>query len=308
MRLSVCVFACAIPLSACAGRGEGPTLDRLHPCRASEGPTDGWCGTVDVREDRHAENGRHIALNVVVLPALKQRHAPDPLFVLTGGPGQAATASAEDARDLFRPIATHRDIVLIDQRGTGKSNPLECAATANAAVDRLHACLDSYRDVADVTKYTTEIAMEDLDEVRSVLHYQRINLYGVSYGTRAALIYARRHPDRTRAVIPDSAAPRPMRVPLYIARDSQRAMDLLIRDSNQDVACRKRFPNLRERLDALLARLDAHPEHLDYADPTTGIHREMAIHGGVHNWPRGGSTPDKSLFLALVMTRHRWGA
>jgi len=239
---------------------------------------------VEVQEDRQAERGRRITLNLIVFPALRQNHAPDPLFVLNGGPGQGVTDSAGEAHELFRRMQISRDIVLVDQRGTGKSNPLLCPSTDNeddgamaADADRLRACLDSYRDIADVTKYTTEIAMEDLEDVRRVLQYQQINLYGVSYGTRAALIYARRYPNRTRALILDSAAPPPMRVPLNIARDSQRAMDLLLRDCDQDIACRQRFPNLRERLDALLNRLATHPALITYVAPTSGIRRTMGM-------------------------------
>jgi pimeloyl-ACP methyl ester carboxylesterase len=144
-------------------------------------------------------------------------------------------------------------------------------------VDRLHACLDSYKDKADVTKYTTDIAMDDLDDVRQYLGYSTINLYGGSYGTRAAMVYVQRHPDHTRAAILDGVAPPDMRLPLYMARDSQRALDLLLRDCENDQGCNTRFPNLRQRLNALLARLAAHPERIHYVDPRTGLPKDIDI-------------------------------
>jgi pimeloyl-ACP methyl ester carboxylesterase len=268
-------------LCSCNAPQGTPAIDRLRPCRAGEGPADSWCGTLNVRENREARSGRQIPLRIVVLPALKQQHAPDPLFILAGGPGQGAGELAGDLQDEFRPIQLARDIVLVDQRGTGKSNALDCKGfdSGEPAVleEHLRQCLDSLESHADVTKYTTEIAMDDLDDVRQFLGYPRIDVYGVSYGTRAAMEYVRRHRNRTRAVILDSVAPIGMRVPLYAARDGERALDLLLRDCEKDAACNQRFPNLKPRLDALMARLDAHPEHTRYLDPRTGLEKESDV-------------------------------
>jgi pimeloyl-ACP methyl ester carboxylesterase len=119
--------------------------------------------------------------------------------------------------------------------------------------------------------------MDDLDEVRQFLGYAKINLYGVSYGTRAAMVYARRHPERTRAVILDSVAPTNFRLPLYIARDSQRALDLLIQDCANDRQCNARFPKLRQRIEQLLARLSANPQRVRNRDPRTGLVKEVEV-------------------------------
>lgn len=272
--------------TSCARLHETSALDRLKPCKAAEGPTDAYCGSFDVWENRQARSGRKIALKILILPALKQDNATDPLFLLAGGPGQGAAELADRVKDLFRPIETGRDIVFVDQRGTCKSNPLECKPpkgdeeeedSSPALVSRLHGCLDSYNDKADVTRYTTDIAMDDLDDVRQYLGYTKINLYGGSYGTRAAIVYVARHPEHTRAVILDGVAPPDMRLPLYMARDSQRALDLLLRDCENDKGCSTRFPNLRQRLSALLARLAAHPERVHYVDPRTGLPKDTDV-------------------------------
>lgn len=283
--LRVCLAGAALLLCACSGLVKDAAIDRLKPCKPGDGPSDAYCGTLDVWEDRQAKAGRKIALKIVVLPALKQKSSPDPLFFLAGGPGQGAAELAGQVREPFRLIQTDRDVVLVDQRGTGKSNPLECKSSADGVDEedpdeftkRLKACLESYKNKADVTLYTTPIAMDDLDDVRQFLGYSKINLYGGSYGTRAAMVYVRRHGERVRAVILDGVAPPDMRLPLYMARDSQRALDLLLSDCAKDAGCNSRFPRIGERLKALLARLEARPQRVRLVHPRTGSEKEVDV-------------------------------
>src|SRR5262249_14695479 len=145
---------------------------------------------------------------------------------------------------LFRRFETDRDIVLIDQRGTGHSNPLDCedehvdedlSAIDTYPVDRFRACLERLH--ADTRLYTTPIAMDDIDEVRQHLGYGAITLWGGSYGTRAALVYLKRHEATVRTVTLDGVAPPDMRLPLYMARDGQRALDRLIDACAADPVC-----------------------------------------------------------------------
>jgi len=280
------VFGILLLQSGCASLRQPAAIDRLQPCRAADGPTDGYCGTLEVWEDRQTKTGRKIALKIMVLPALKQKYASDPLFFLAGGPGQGAAELARDLREPFHRIQADRDIVFVDQRGTGKSNPLECKDTGNEEKEedsstrlaaRLHNCLESYRDKADVTKYATDTAIDDLDDVRGFLGYSTINLYGGSYGTRAAMVYARRHRANTRAVILDGVAPTDMKLPVYMARDSQHALDLLFQDCEKDAGCAQRFPNLRGRLETVLARLSAHPQRIHYVHPRTGVESDLDV-------------------------------
>jgi pimeloyl-ACP methyl ester carboxylesterase len=144
-------------------------------------------------------------------------------------------------------------------------------------IERLRACAEKLKKKADLTKYTTPIAMDDLDDVRQFLGYSKIDLYGGSYGTRAALVYARRHAAHTRAVIIDGVAPMDMRLPLYMARDSQRALDLLLRDCANDAGCNQRFPNLKTRLTTLFDRLGAHPQRVHYVHPRTGEEKDTTV-------------------------------
>ena len=277
------LFGCGVATSSCARLHESAAVDRLKPCHPADGPTDGYCGMLDVWEDRQAQSGRKIALKIVILPALKQDPAPDPLFFLAGGPGQGAAEMAGDLQESFRPIERDRDIVFVDQRGTGKSNPLNCKPEerddnfADIALKRLPECVASYTGSADLTKYTTPIAMDDLDDVRRFLGYTRIDLYGVSYGARAAMVYTRRHPNSTRAVILGSVASISNRIPLYMARDAQRSLDLLLKDCEADAGCARRFPNLRDRLTTLLERLDRHPQNIHFVDPRTGLEKNLVV-------------------------------
>ena len=257
----------------------------MHPCTTDEGPTDAYCGTLDVFENRETRQGRTIALKIVVLPGLGSDGSPDPLFFLAGGPGQGAAQMAKGVGELFRRIQTKRDIVLVDQRGTGDSNPLNCTTNHDSlrtlnesddeGLERLRKCLAGFD--ADPTLYMTTIAMDDLDDVRAHLGYERINLYGGSYGTRAALVYLRQHGDRVRSVVLDGVAPPDMRLPLFFARDAQRALDKLVADCASDATCRGQYPALAARTRALLTRLEATPVRVRLTHPRTGIADEVTV-------------------------------
>jgi pimeloyl-ACP methyl ester carboxylesterase len=280
------VAVLAIPLiTACNQSQATPAIDRLKPCTGYETPVDAYCGTLKVYENRATRQGRQIDLNIVVLPALRADAQPDPLFFLAGGPGQGAAKLAKTVRTIFRRVQNDRDIVLVDQRGTGKSNPLDCDSddeslqafmeTNEQALERLKACQAKYD--ADLTLYTTTIAMDDLDDVRAFLGYDRINVYGGSYGTRAALVYMRQHGDRLRSVILDGVAPPDMRLPLYFPRDTQRAFELLAKDCASDEGCNKAYPNLLERMRALIDRLDKDPPTARVTHPRTGETADIRI-------------------------------
>jgi pimeloyl-ACP methyl ester carboxylesterase len=278
----------ALGLSLGCAPGDAPNaLDRLHPCATEEGPTDAYCGTLQVFENRDTRQGRTIDLKIVVLPALGNEPKPDPLFFLAGGPGQGAAQMARPLREVFRRVQADRDIVLVDQRGTGKSNGLDCKSdneslavlneSLESSMARLRACMDGLE--ADLRLYTTDIAMDDLDDVRRYLGYDAINIYGGSYGTRAALVYLRRHEPSVRSVILDGVAPPDMRLPLFFARDAQRALDRLLTDCESDAACREKHPNLGRRLRALVGALDAEPAPVRLTHPRTGIPEDVTVDG-----------------------------
>ena len=247
------------------------------------------CGKLTVFEDRRARSGRTIDLNVVVLPALDQGHKLAPLFDLAGGPGIASTTSANLYATFLKEYRRHRDVVLVDQRGTGDSNPLNCAHETDPQyflnemypVDYVRDCRRQLESHADLTQYTTPIAMDDLDDVRAWLGYGRIDLFGLSYGTRAALVYMRQHPDRVGKVVLMGVTPTDHKMPLYHARDGQRAMNLVLEECAADQACNQAFPNIKRELTELLGSLERHPAQVKYSLPESGKAVTVTIAGQV---------------------------
>ena len=244
--------------------GTGLAAQVLEPCDPS-GPLAGLrCGTIEVPEDHGDPESRRIALNVVVAPGEGPTPDPDPLFILSGGPGQGAAAIAPFLLQGRTPEFASRDVVLIDQRGTGSSNPFDCPV-AEVPTDHfgrilgsdesLSVCLRDVESRARPALYTTTQTAHDHDVVRQVLGYDQINLSGASYGTRLALEYTRRYPDRVRTVSLAGVAPVDFRVPLEYARLSQQALDRLFADCRADNACNRAFPELERVWDEVRERL-----------------------------------------------------
>jgi pimeloyl-ACP methyl ester carboxylesterase len=268
----------AMPLAAC-GQSEGRTVD-LVPCEVPPADTQALCGTLAVPEDRPSGEGRTIDLSIVVLPATGEATDPDPVFPLHGGPGAAARYLVP----LFasHPLRDSRDFVFVDQRGTGTSNGLHCEPAElpelmEVVLTFSVSAEDCRANEADPRLYVTSIAVEDLDDVRAALAYERINLWGGSYGSRAALEYMRRHPERVRTALLDGLAPMDMYVPLYFPPGAEAALALALEDCAEDDACRLRFPDPRGALDEALGRLEANPALVTIEDPRTGEPVELVF-------------------------------
>jgi pimeloyl-ACP methyl ester carboxylesterase len=315
--LAGCAAPAAVPEAA------APRL-ALAPCRLSEpGLTASTiaaeCGTLTVPENRATPGGRTIELRVVVLRAISRNTAPDPLFLLAGGPGQAASEAFIAILPTLSQVGQTRDLVLVDQRGTGGSHPLACPSEAEGIEQNNDDPDDPavqawWRDClarldADPTQYTTAIAARDLDEVRAALGYERVNLLGVSYGTRAALTYLRLFPERVRALVLDGVVPPDMAIGAAMARDGQRALDLIFGACTADAACAAAFPDPAADLAALLERLAAEEPLVQLDDPFTGapaevrLSRELAaatIHGLSY-------APETAALLPLLIHTARAG-
>jgi pimeloyl-ACP methyl ester carboxylesterase len=236
------------------------------------------CGTLTVPEDLSKPGGRQIHLAFARIPAISRRKQPDPLFLLAGGPGMAATTFYAMVAPVFARIHRDRDIVLVDQRGTGKSNPLDCPggdetdlAGGNSAIaDEASRCLQELSTHADVTQYTTSVAVTDLDRVRQALGYQRINLYGVSYGTRVAQHYLRRFPQRTRSLILDGVVPPELSFGAGMALEAERSLERILARCVRESLCQTRFGDPVQDYHSLWTALQAHPVPVSVADPSTG--------------------------------------
>jgi pimeloyl-ACP methyl ester carboxylesterase len=242
---------------------------------------DARCGSLTVPEDRSNPAGRKIELHVAVIPAIKRNPAPDALFLLAGGPGQSAIEAFPALISLMFQIHEDRDIVLVDQRGTGKSNPLRCLDPEDETLDdeqtleKLKSCPETLD--ADLRFYTTEIAMTDLDEVRAALGYETINLYGASYGTRAALTYLRMFPEHVRTLTLDAVVNPEFVIFLDAAEDGEAALDQFFTRCESEEACETTFPELRSEFESLLARLEESPAEITISHPLTNKPLELTV-------------------------------
>jgi pimeloyl-ACP methyl ester carboxylesterase len=263
---------------ACGQNVERPRLE-LTPCQVPEVADKVLCGSYQVFEDRVARKGRKITLKVVVFPATGSEREPDPFVYIPGGPGSSATEDAPGIAQMLASIRTRRDLVFVDQRGTGGSHPLNCNFFNPAdpqsylgyffPLEEVRKCRQELEPKANLTLYTTPIAMDDLEEVRAALGYERLNLFGTSYGTRAALVYLKRHPQSVRTVTLQGVAPTNLFMPRDFAQVNERALQGIIAECAGDEACNKAFPNLREETKAVLKRLMKGPIEVKMSAPSS---------------------------------------
>ena len=280
----------ALAVAACTSAPDTPRPTvALDTCRLPGVDTAARCGNLEVWEDRDAKAGRRIRLEIAVVPARLRARESDPIVVLAGGPGQGAISLASQVMPLFTKLNDARDIVLIDQRGTGSSNPLDCDdeedpslqslfedTLPQKALQRCLAALD-----ADPSKYITTIAVEDYDEALTALGYGKVNLWGGSYGTRVALEFLRRHGSRVRSVVMDGVAPPGMKLPLSFVADGDAALERLLADCEADERCRQLYPALRATVAEVRGKLARSPVRAAIQDPRTGERETISVNENV---------------------------
>lgn len=295
LRRSLAPALGALLLAGCNGTATGPDQQAVRhygdiafkPCTLTAPylttTVEAQCATFDVAEDPAKPDGRKVGLNIAWLPATNEGSATDdPVFFLAGGPGQAAVQVWPAIDAAFREVRKSRHIVLVDQRGTGKSNPLACKDDEGrnaysdaedlgeaAAVAFARECAAALQ--ADPRLYTTTDAVRDLDSVRKALGVAKINLVGGSYGTRVAQQYAMRHPGSTRAVVIDGVVPNELVLGSEHARNLDAALALQFQRCQATATCKDRFgDDLRGQLRTLMTGLAATPVETEYRDPSTG--------------------------------------
>jgi pimeloyl-ACP methyl ester carboxylesterase len=250
------------------------------PCRLRGVSHDAQCGVVQRPLDPSKPDGVQIDVHYAVLPALARNKKPDPVFLFAGGPGQSAIDLSAVALGALQRFTNRRDIVLVDQRGTGRSAPLMCEPSdpwqplARQADVEQHIrdalrCRESLQKLphGDLRQYTTTIAMADVDAVREALGAAQINAVGGSYGTRAVLEYMRLFPRRVRSAVIDGVAPPDMVLPVSSLSDSQAALDAAFLACATDTRCEAQFPNLQVRWRAWMATL---PQRITVTHPARG--------------------------------------
>jgi pimeloyl-ACP methyl ester carboxylesterase len=266
-------------LPACSRSSDKPSIT-LKPCRV--GSYQAECGTLRVYENRSAKKGRTFNLNVAVIRSSSPQKAADAVFLLSGGPGVAAT---QDTGNIgLVTMLGDRDVVLVDQRGTGGShevyppNPpdwsnLSPSDLEKAYADWLKKTLPKFG--ADPRFYTTSLAMDDLDDVRQALGYEKINLVGGSYGATAAQYFLRQHEDHVRSVVLLSGSVGNISIWEHQAANSQKALDALFTRCESNSGCHSAFPDVRAEFTSLMETLSQNPVTIDLSNGTLTLTAEL---------------------------------
>ena len=253
-----------------------------------------WCGRVRVPENHETRRGRTIDLEVVILPATGRAPLPDLVVWLEGGPGVSAIKDVGWWQG--SPLRAERDLVFVDLRGTGASRPLNCdlfdrSDSTGQGVERLlgpdlfplagvKRCRAALERTADLRLYHNTIMMDDLDDVRAKLGYDRLNLIGGSGGTRAALVYARRHPEHVRTMLLAGVVGTYHKMPLYFARDAQRALEGVATECAADSLCHRHFPDVLGDARLALARAGGNAT-AEVRDPVSGTVTRVPVPPGL---------------------------
>ncbi len=242
------------------------------------------CGKLPVPENYNKIDGEQLSINFIVLPAIDDSDKKTPLMFLAGGPGQAAAELASGLRQVFNEVRKTRDLILVDQRGTGESHPLQCeeALEQNSyeitpeefSAQDIKACLASFS--GDLSQYNSENAIRDFDAVRAALGHKQINIYGGSYGTRAGLVYMRMFPNALRSVVLDSVGPIEVPIGLF-GQSSARSFNLLLENCQKELSCQQAYPALKQEFNALMARLTKAPAQVSIAHPRLGTPTTFVI-------------------------------
>ena len=280
-------LALVATLGAAAAQAAQPPSLSLKPCRLRGVEHEARCGVLKRPLDPAQPQGTQIDIHVAVLPAVARVKKPDPVLFFAGGPGQSAIDLAQPISHMLSRFGNRRDVVLIDQRGTGRSAPLKCAeeSPGEPLAKSLHmdrqkelwqACVKTLTALphGDLRHYTTSIAMADADAVRAALGYEQVNVVGGSYGTRAVLEYLRQFPQQVRRAVLDGVAPPDMVLPVTFAADAQAAMDKMLDDCEADTRCASLYPRLRADWKGLLAEL---PKEARVIHPITGREELMTL-------------------------------
>lgn len=279
---SVCSFAGAPEFSPCYLTGSGGNGNLQAECASWSRPL-----------DPASADGQQIELFVAKLKSTAIDPAKDAFTVINGGPGGSSIELMVDLAPVLQAFTRERDVIVIDQRGTGQSAPLVCEALTDST-DTLDAdqvlaltqdCIDKLPH--DPRLFTTTVAVQDLEALRTTLGYEQLSVYGVSYGTRVALQYMRTYPDSVRSLVIDGVVPPELNLGSIVAFNSQQTLDSVFARCLEEPACNSRFPNTESDFKRLAEQLRAKPVPLNIQHPVTGIPTAIEVsYGHLAIWIR----------------------
>lgn len=243
-------------------------------------------GYHEVFENRITNSGKKISLYIVVIPSINKTGRP-PIFMIEGGPGLSVTNGAAFYADKKNPYRQNNDVVLVDARGTGKSNPLHCTSLQQKEnlqqqldemypAEKVKACYELLSKENDLQQYNTTNVVQDLEEIRKWLGYKKIHVYGLSYGTRVALQYMRMHPLSLESSVLWSPEPTYASIPLYHAKFAQQALEKIWNDCSSDSSCSKNYPGISSEFINLMERLKLKPAEYLFKD-SAGLEEHITI-------------------------------
>lgn len=278
MKSNVLFFLLVLILFSFSCKKDDSIVLTIEDCYIQEIDEVVKCGTFEVRENPHMLLGRKFKLNFIILPAKGTAPAPDPLFVFEGGPGYGTAALVGAWAPFLAKLRRERAVILVDQRGTGQSHPLPCEliGDVNSAQtylkesfpeDFVKNCRQELEKTSDLRYYHTTAAMQDVDKLRDALGYERINIWGISYGGYAAIVYMKNYPERVRCAFLESPAAPYYRFPMTMASDAQEALERLFADCAADPDCSSDYPNLEQEFYEVLYRLQQGPVSVDIINP-----------------------------------------
>lgn len=268
-----------------------PSSPTPVPCKVQQ--VSARCASVTVPEDRSRPGARRIRLRVVVLPARIQPAPAHAFAYLAGGPGSAAASGmTASVASTWAGVNERMDILLIDQRGTGASNPLSCpppkGVEASAGLRAsIATCLA--RLPGDPRHYGTTEAADDLEDVRRALGYEQLDVYGTSYGATLAQVFLNRHPGSVRTMVLDGATFLDVSFFGRFAANGHGALGKIADRCAADPRCAASFPTWRRTLPALVARWNASPVTLSDGSRITGdglasVIQTMSLDAGKARW------------------------
>ena len=288
MKAKKSVMMAAGLLFCCCSIASGSLGLKLQFCYKESLKEQVICGKYEVMENRQVRKGAKICINFMILPARTSDPAPDPVFIFDGGPGVGAASSPKAWARYCDRVRDQRDVVLIDQRGTGKSNPLYCPRLGNPdsaqtylqdmyPEDYVKECRKNLREKASLYYYHSMMAMADYDDLREALGYEQINIMGGSYGSYFGILFMKMYPERVRSAFLFSISPPHLLYPANLAQDTQAALERLFCDCAADPGCQADYPELRARLDRVLNRLKQGPVSISIENPINGVRETVSF-------------------------------